>query len=93
LPIHAALVIIQHFPCNVIFYRLAGEQDLFCETIAIALGLGAQDMADFQSNYDKDRSGQGRLLKAKFAVRIFIISVYLNIKSTTILFVSQYSLI
>lgn len=48
--------------------RLGSEQDLFCETIAIALGLGVQDMAEFQSSYDSEKAAQSRLLKAKFAV-------------------------
>lgn len=34
----------------------------------MSLGLGAQDMADFQSTYDRDRSNQHRLLKAKFSL-------------------------
>lgn len=50
------------------FDRLKTEQELFCETIALALGLSAQDMLEFQNTYDKDKSNQSRLLKAKFSM-------------------------
>lgn len=48
--------------------RCSAEQELFCETIAMALGLGTQDMAEFTTMYAKDKAGQFRLLKAKFCV-------------------------
>jgi hypothetical protein len=48
--------------------RLQSEQERFCETIASALGLGVQDMIEFQHAYDKDKSNQSRLLKAKFSI-------------------------
>eukprot|EP00981_Chlorochromonas_danica_P016194 scaffold16024_cov258-Ochromonas_danica.AAC.4 len=48
--------------------QFRAEQDLFCETISIALGLGVQDMSDFQSLYAKDKANQSRILKAKFMV-------------------------
>lgn len=48
--------------------RLKTEQEMFCETIALALGLSAQDMMEFQHAYDKDKANQSRLLKAKFSM-------------------------
>lgn len=48
--------------------RLASEQELFCETVAIALGFGTQDMSEFQTTYEHDKSNQMRLLKGKFSM-------------------------
>ncbi len=46
------------------------EISLFCETIAMSMGLSGQDMTEFSSAFEKDKSGQHRILKAKFAVRL-----------------------
>jgi hypothetical protein len=35
----------------------------------MSLGLGTQDMMDFQTSYDREKSAQSRLLKAKFTVK------------------------
>jgi hypothetical protein len=43
------------------------------------MGLGTQDMNEFNAAYEKDKSGQHRILKAKFAVsceKLFL-SIYL----------------
>ena len=49
-------------------YRLKAEMNLFCESIAIALGIDAQGMNEFQSSYSREPANQHRLLKAKFAI-------------------------
>uniref|UniRef100_A0A7S3HT83 Exocyst subunit Exo70 family protein n=1 Tax=Spumella elongata TaxID=89044 RepID=A0A7S3HT83_9STRA len=47
--------------------RLLAEQTAFCDVLLSALGMSPQEMAEFSSEYARDKSGQGRLLKAKFS--------------------------
>ncbi len=37
------------------------------------MGLSGQDMTEFNSAFEKDKSGQHRILKAKFAVRLNVL--------------------
>eukprot|EP01038_Epipyxis_sp_PR26KG_P012873 gene12873-17251_t len=47
--------------------RLAKEKSNFCESIAIAMTLSKEDMTEFKDAHEKDKSGKGRVLKAKFS--------------------------
>ena len=49
--------------------RLKQEQTSFCDRIAGVMGLTAAEMAEFKGILEKDKSGNGRALKAKFTVR------------------------
>jgi len=48
--------------------RLKQEQTSFCERIASVMGLTPTEMAEFQVLHEKDKSGHGRALKAKFTL-------------------------
>lgn len=49
-------------------FRLQLEQFSFLDSLTIALGLSSHDLNEFQTLYDRDKSIQSRLLKAKFSV-------------------------
>ena len=59
--------------------RLTGEQELFCDTLIVALSLSAQDMKEFQQAYERDKNGQSRLLKSKFFCKYVHVTRYSNI--------------
>eukprot|EP01035_Chromulina_nebulosa_P026238 gene26238-34327_t len=48
--------------------RLKQEQVAFCDRIAAVMGLTATEMAEFKGILEKDKSGHGRALKAKFTL-------------------------
>lgn len=56
--------------------RLNTEMNQFCDTVAISLGLSSQDMMEFNTALEKDKSSQHRVLKAKFAVRIVTFDLF-----------------
>jgi len=60
---------VSHQQCSFLnIFRLKQEQTSFCERIASVMGLTPTEMAEFQVLHEKDKSGHGRALKAKFTV-------------------------
>ena len=47
---------------------MTNETTNFCETVASVMGLSPANMSEFKVLQEKDRSGNGRVLKAKFTV-------------------------
>lgn len=67
--------ILANFGCVyfVWYARMLSEQTLFCERIALAVGLHSKDMQSFSLMYEGQKSQQARILKAKFNVSILLV--------------------
>jgi hypothetical protein len=48
--------------------KLKDEMQLFCDTCAATMGMTPADMQEFSSLYAKNKTGNGRELKAKFTI-------------------------